>query len=122
MSKNLPLHCLFYVTMNIHFYSHFKIARDVVTGLLTFVKIYHSHIFTRIYKDRHTQAHMYDQHTSGIATTRHKNMVGRGGRNVSFREKAQTPKKKLQHTDISNLKKILANRASSKGTRLFLTK
>jgi len=31
-------------------------------------------------KATHTQAHMYNQHTRGMATTRHKSLVERGGR------------------------------------------
>ena len=42
VSKNLPLYCLFYVTMNIDFCFYVDTARDVVTVLLIFVNIYHS--------------------------------------------------------------------------------
>jgi len=42
VSKNLPLHYLFYVTMNIDLCFYFNTARDgVVMVLLIFVKIYH---------------------------------------------------------------------------------
>jgi len=48
---------------------------------------------------------MYGQHTGGMATTRHRSLVGRGGKKDFVRDKA-SPKKKCKHTDISNLKKI----------------
>jgi len=38
--KNLPLHCLFYVTMHICLCFYFHIARDVATVLLIFVNFY----------------------------------------------------------------------------------
>jgi len=38
------------------------------------------HIFTCTYRGTHTQAHMYNQHTKGMATTRHRSLVERGGR------------------------------------------
>jgi len=38
------------------------------------------HIFTCTYRGTHTQAHMYNLHTRGIATTRHRSLVERGGR------------------------------------------
>ena len=37
------------------------------------------HIFTCTYRGTHTQAHMYNQHTRGMATTRHRSLVDRGG-------------------------------------------
>jgi len=57
VSKNLTLHCLFYVTMNMYFYFYFYIARDIVTVLLVFVDIYHFiiHFHMRIYM--HTLKH-----------------------------------------------------------------
>ena len=46
-----------------------------------------------------------------MATTRHKSLVGRGGRKVFVRDKGLAQVEKNQHTDISNLKKkIRANR------------
>jgi len=47
---------------------------------------------------------MYDQHTTGMATTRYWSLVGRGGRKCFDRDKAKKSKK-CQYTDISNLKK-----------------
>ena len=46
-------------------------ARDVVTVLLIFAKCLslYLHIFTCTYRGTHTQAHMYNQHTRGMATT-----------------------------------------------------
>jgi len=41
---------------------------------------------------------MYDQHTRGIATTRHKSLVGRGGRKAFVIDEglAHAHKKKMQ--------------------------
>jgi len=33
------------------------------------------HIFTCTYRGTHTQAHMYNQHTRGMETTRHRSLV-----------------------------------------------
>jgi len=50
--------------------------------LLVFAKYLslYLHIFTCTYRGTHTQAHMYNLHTRGIATTRHKSLVERGGK------------------------------------------
>ena len=56
VSKNLPLHCLFYVTVNIYF----NTAYDVVTGLLIFVNIYHlTHTLLHAHTEAHTHKHTY---------------------------------------------------------------
>ena len=57
------------------------VLRDVVTVLLIFAKYLslYLHIFTCIYRGTHTQAHMYNQHTRGMETTRHRSLVGRSG-------------------------------------------
>jgi len=72
---------------------------------------------------------MYNQHTRGMATTRHRSLVERGGRKAFVRDKglAHTQTRKKQKCQekliITNLKKrIRAHKASSKATRLFLTK
>jgi len=59
-----------------------KTARDVVTVLLIFAKYLslYVHIFTCTYRGTHTQAHMYNQQTRGMATTRHRSLVERGRR------------------------------------------
>ena len=59
-----------------------KTARDVVTVLLIFAKYLslYLHIFTCTYRVTHTQAHMYNQHTRGMATTRYRSLGERGGR------------------------------------------
>ena len=59
---------------------YFNTARDVVTVLLIFAKYLslYLHIFT--YRGTHTQAHTYNQHTRGMATTRHRSLVGRDWR------------------------------------------
>jgi len=57
-------------------------ARDVVTNLLIFAKYLslYLHIFTCTYRGTHTQAHMYNQHTRGMETTRNRSLVERGRR------------------------------------------
>ena len=57
------------------------VLRDVVTVLLIFAKYLslYLHIFTCTYRGTHTQAHMYKQHTRGMATTRHRSLLERGG-------------------------------------------
>jgi len=70
-------------------------ARDVVTVLLIFAKYLSRYlqIFTCTYRGTHTQAHMYNQHTRGMATTRHRSLVKRSGRKALL-ETLHTPKKK----------------------------
>jgi len=80
------------------------------------------HIFTCTYRGPHTQAHMYNQHTRGMASTRHRSLLERGGRKALL-ETLHTQKnvrKKPIHTDLKE--KIRAHRASSKAARLFLMK
>jgi len=57
------------------FYVHS--VRDVVTVLLIFAKYlsFYLHIFTYIHRGTHTQAHMYNQHTRGMVTTRHRSWL-----------------------------------------------
>ena len=103
-----------------------KTAHDVVTILLIFAKYLslYLHIFTCTYRGTHSQAHMYNQHTRGMTTTRHRSLVERGGRKALL-ETLHTPKKtkNSKKTDIyESQEKIRAQRASSKATRLFLTK
>ena len=52
--------------------------------LLLFAKYVtlYPHIFTCSYRGTLTQAHIYNQHTRGMATTRHRSLVERGGRKV----------------------------------------
>jgi len=72
-------------------------ARDVVTGLLIFAKYLslYLHTFTFTYRGTHTQAHMYNQHTTGMATTRHRILVERGGRKAFDRDKGLAHTKKM---------------------------
>jgi len=72
---------------------------------------------------------MYNQHTRGMATTRYRSPVEGGGRKAFVRDKGLAPKKKKGEknvktdTKFTNLKKrIREHKASSKATRLFLTK
>jgi len=106
-----------------------KTARDVVTVLLIFAKYLslYLHIFTCTYRGTHAQAHMCNQHTRGMATTRHRSLVERGGRKALLEtlhtHKKKTQKKCQKKTDIhESQEKIRAHRASSKATRRFLTK
>ena len=77
-------------------------ARDVVrvTVLLvfaTYLSLY-LHIFTCTYRGTHTQARMYNQHTRGMATNRHRSLVERGRRKAFVRDKG------LAHTQKENKK------------------
>jgi len=73
---------------------------------------------------------MYNQHTRGMATTRHRSLVERGGRKALETKKGLAHKKQKgvkkdvrKNPIFTNLKtRIQANRASSKAIRLFLTK
>jgi len=53
-----------------------------VTVVLIFAKYLslYLHIFTCTYRGTYTQAHMYNQHTRGITTAGHRDLVERGGR------------------------------------------
>ena len=105
-------------------------ARDVVTVLLIFSKYLslYLHIFTCTYRGTHTQAHMYNQYTRGTETTRHRSLVKGDGRKAlleTLHTHKQQQKKKMSETKpiFTNLKEMIrAHRASSKATRLFLTK
>ena len=103
--------------------SYVKTARDVVTVLLRFAKCLslYLHIFTCTYRGTHTQAQMYNQHTRGMATTRHRSLVERGGRKALL-EALHTQKPKIiinvrKNPIFTNLKKRFEHRASSKATR-----
>jgi len=100
-------------------------ARDVITVLLIFAKYLslYLHVFTCTYRGSHTQAHMYNQHTRGMATTRRRSLIERGGRKALL-ETLHAKKQYQEKTDIHESKntKIRAHRASSKATRLFLKK
>jgi len=106
VSEDLPLRCLFYDTMNIYFCFYVKTACDVVTVLLIFAKYLslYLHIFTCTYRGTHTQAHIYNQHTRGIATTRHRSLVERGGRKT-FLKTLHTQKRIQENPIFTNLKK-----------------
>ena len=82
--------------MNIYFVFCVNNARDVVTVLLIFAKYLplYLHISTCTYKDTHTQAHMYSQHTREMATTRHSSLVERGGRQAFVIDKVLAHTKK----------------------------
>ena len=52
-----------------------------------------------IQRHTHTQAHMYNQHTRKMATTRHRSLVERGGRKALL-ETLHTHKKKKQKKNV----------------------
>ena len=60
------------------------------------------HIFTCTYRETHTQAHIYNQHTRGIETTRHRSLVERGGRKALL-EILHTQKKMSKKPIFKNL-------------------
>jgi len=76
--------------------------------LLIFAKylLLYLHIFTCTHRGTHTQAHMYNQHTRGMAITRHRSLVERGGRKALL-EALPTHKIKIvrKKTDIYEFKK-----------------
>jgi len=83
-------------------------ARDVVTVLLIFAKylLLYLHIFTCTYRGSHTQPHMYNQHTRGMATTRHRSLVEKGGRKAlleALHTKKKYEKKMSQKTRYSRI-------------------
>jgi len=105
--------------MNIYFCFHSNIARDVVTVLLIFIKIYH---FNYALSHAHTEAHI-PKHTCMISTQEEWRQPGTGAwlggaEDFFLLETKARHEKKCRHTDISNLKqeKIRGNRASSKAT------
>jgi len=75
-------------------------AHDVVTVSLIFAKylLFYLYIFVCTYRGTHTQTHMYNQHTRGVATTRHRSLVERGG------TKAFVIDKGLAHTHTQGKK------------------
>ena len=76
------------------------------TVLLIFAKYLslYLQIFTCTYRGTHTQAHMYNQHTRGIETTRHRSLVERGGRKALL-ETLHTKKNVRKNPIFTNLKK-----------------
>ena len=89
--------CLTYIFISV-FISVFYVntARNVITVLLRFARYLslYLHIFICSYRGTHTQTHMHNQHTRGIATTRHKSLVERGSRKAFVRDKGLAQKKK----------------------------
>ena len=77
-------------------------ARDVVKVLLIFANYLslYLHIFTSTYRGTHTQAHMYNQHTRGKATTMHRSLAERGGKKAML-ETLHTHKKNVRKNRCS---------------------
>ena len=69
------------------------------------------HIFTYAYRGTLTQAHMYIQLTRGMATTRHRGLVERGGRKALL-ETLHTHQKNKKRKN--NVKKNRYSRISRK--------
>jgi len=64
------------------------------------------HIFIFTYRGTHTQAHMHNQHTRGMARTRHRSLVERGGRKALLETLHTHKKKNVRKKPIStHLKK-----------------
>jgi len=128
VSENLPLHCLFHVTINIYFYFYYNIARDVVTARRFCLYLHNIYHFSYTFSHVHTVAHTR-KHTCTISTQEEWRQPGTGAwlREAEIRlllEILHTNKKNVRKKTIfTDLKKRLrAHRASSKATRLFLTK
>ena len=130
VSENFPLVPCFTILWTSISVFYVNTAHDVITVLLIFAKYLslYLHIFTCTYRDTHTQAHMYNQHTRGMETTRHRSLVERAGRRAlweTIHSHTKNKNKKNSETKpiFTNLKeKIRAHRVSSQATRLFLTK
>ena len=105
VSKNLPLHCWFYVTMNIYFCFYVNTERAVVMVLLMIVNIRH---FTYTLSHAHTEAHTHKHTYRGMATTRRSSLVGRGGRKAFVRDKGlvHTKKKLQKNINLESTKRI----------------
>ena len=106
----------FNVTMNIYV----NTAHDVFEVLIIFAKyiLLYLHIFTCTYRGTHTQAHMYNQHTRGMATTRHRSLVETGGRKAFFRDKGLAHaqgkgKKRKRYVRKTRYSRILKKKDSS---------
>jgi len=96
--------------MNIHFCSYVvNVARDVVTVLLIFVNTYHFiNTFSRAHTEAHTKTstHMYDQHTTGMATTRHRSLIGRGSKRAVVRDKGLAHNKETRICQEKSISRI----------------
>jgi len=94
--------------MNIYFCFYVKTARDIVTVLLIFAKYLslYLHMFTCTYRGTQIQAHIYNQHTRGMVTTRHRSLVERRGRKALL-ETLHTHTKKIHQEKpiFTNLQK-----------------
>jgi len=72
------------------------------------------HIFTCTYRGIHTQVHMYNQHARGMATTRHRSLVERGGRKAFVRNKiAHTQKMENKMSEENRYSMTLKKKDSS---------
>ena len=90
---------------------HATTARDVVMVLLIFARYLslYVHIFRCTYRSTHTQAYMYNQHTRGMETIRHRSRVETGWRKALLKT-LHTPKKNenvRKKPIFTNLKKRL---------------
>jgi len=68
------------------------------------------HFFTCTYRGTHTQAHVFNQPTRGMATAGHRSLVARGGRKPLLETLHTHQKKNVQKKPIfTNLKKRFEN-------------
>jgi len=90
-----------------------KTAHDVVTVLLIFAKYLslYLYIFTCTCRGTPTKAHMYNQHTKGMATSSHRSLVEGGGRKALL-ETLRTHKTKRKRK--RNVRKNRYSRISRK--------
>ena len=125
VSENLPLRCWFYDTMDIYFL--FSMSKLHVTSsqfCLYLLNMYH---FTYTFSHAHTEAHTHKL-TCTISTQEEWYQPGTGAWLRGAKERlcwrpCTYKKRKSGKTDIhESTEKIRAHRASSKATRLFLTK
>ena len=114
---------IFYDTIHLHLYFYFNIARDVGFAYICWYLSF-NHTFTHA----HIEARSHE-HTCMISTQEKcrepgsEAWLGEAEEMFFFRAKVLAPTKKNDRISRSQIqKKIQANRASSKATRLFLMK
>jgi len=83
VSKNLSPQCSFmslYTSISVStLILHVTLSQFCLYSLI-FITLYI--YLTGTHRGTHTQAHMHDQHTRGLATTSHMSLAGRGGKDV----------------------------------------
>ena len=79
-------------------------VRDLAHTIAKYLSLY-LHIFTCTYRGTHSQTHMYNQHTRGMETTRHRSLVERGGKKALLETSQQQKKNVRKNPIFTNLKK-----------------